>query len=621
VTDVVVELCVDDLDGALVADRAGVERIELCADLLEGGTTPSAGLVRSVLRAVRHVGVQVIVRPRGGDFTYDDGELDVMCADLEAIAAVAHSLSAGDSAGREGGTEVGVVLGALTTASEVDVPAMRRLLAAAGPLPVTFHKAIDATPDLLAAYDVLRSLGVRRVLTAGGPGTAAEGADVLAELVRRSAASRDAPEVLVGGGVRAAGVGSLLAATGASSVHLRAMSPSPRGDGTLRTDPAVVAEFLAAVGRGPRDPHVAGVAGVAGPADAVRVADSADVRGGESAGGAVPDPAPSRSAVVAVDIGGTSFKGAVVDDSGRTVLSLSVAAGATGAESIDLVVGLLHELRAAARASGHDVVGVGVVTPGMVDAERGVVLFASTLGWTDVPLGPILSAELGVPVEIDHDVRTSGLAESLFGASAGVADSVLVAVGTGVAASITSGGHAVRGALTAAGELGHVPAVPGGEACTCGQRGCLEVYLSGAGVARRYAALGGLPGLDTAAVVARVGGVEGVGTGVDAVADRVWADGVRALALGLTSLTLLVDPAVIVLAGGVSRAGAALVDPLRAELAAGLAWRAAPEVRLSELGTHGGRIGAAVLAFRAGGRGSVVDSWSRSDLLAEQPRP
>ena len=253
----------------------------------------------------------------------------------------------------------------------------------------------------------------------------------------------------------------------------------------------------------------------------------------------------------------------------------------------------------------------------MVDAERGVVLFASTLGWTDVPLGPILSAELGVPVEIDHDVRTSGLAESLFGASAGVADSVLVAVGTGVAASITSGGHAVRGALTAAGELGHVPAVPGGEACTCGQHGCLEVYLSGAGVARRYAALGGLPGLDTAAVVARVGGVEGVGPGVDAVADRVWADGVRALALGLTSLTLLVDPAVIVLAGGVSRAGAALVDPLRAELAAGLAWRAAPEVRLSELGTHGGRIGAAVLAFRAGGRGSVVDSWSRADLLAD----
>jgi glucokinase len=574
---VVVEICVDDLAGALVADRAGADRIELCADLLEGGTTPSAGLLRSVFRAVRHVGVQVIVRPRGGDFVHDEAELDVMCADLEAIVALAGECR----------TEVGVVLGVLTTASEIDVVAMRRLLAAAGPLPVTVHKAFDATPDLLRAYDVLRDLGVRRVLTSGGPGTAAEGAEVLAELVRRSAASDAAPEVLVGGGVRAPGVRDLLDATGASSVHLRAMSPSPRGDGTLRTDPTVVSEFLAAVGR------------------------RAEVDAGavESRGGAVPDPAPVRSAVVAVDIGGTSFKGAVVDDAGRTVLSLAVGAGATGAESIDRVVALLHDLRAGARASGHDVVGVGVVTPGMVDAERGVVLFASTLDWTDVPLGPILSAELGVPVEIDHDVRTSGLAESLFGASAGVADSVLVAVGTGVAASVISGGHAVRGALTAAGELGHVPAVPGGEACTCGQVGCLEVYLSGAGVARRYAALGGLPGLDTAAVVGRLG--------TDPVADRVWADGVRALALGLTSLTLLVDPAVVVLAGGVSRAGAALVDPLRVELAAGLAWRTAPEIRLSELGTHGGRIGAAVLAFRACGRGHVVDSWSRADLLAE----
>jgi len=591
--DVVVEICVDDLAGALVADRAGADRIELCADLLEGGTTPSAGTIRSVFRAVRHAGVQVIVRPRGGDFVHDEAELDVMCADLEAIAALAPECA----------TEVGVVLGALTPASRVDVAAMRRLLAAAGPLPVTFHKAIDATGDLPAAYEVLHGLGVRRVLTAGGPGTAAEGADVLAELVRRSAAP-GAPEVLVGGGVRAAGVRSLLDATGASSVHLRAMSPSPRGDGTLRTDPAVVAGFLAAVGRGRAD----GAAG--GPDDAVPEAAAVpDDAVPESRGGAAPDPAPVRTAVVAVDIGGTSFKGAVVDDAGRTVRSLAVAAGSTGAESIDRVVALLHDLRAGARASGHDVVGVGVVTPGMVDAERGVVLFASTLDWTDVPLGPILSAELGVPVEIDHDVRTSGLAESLFGASAGVADSVLVAVGTGVAASITSGGHAVRGALTAAGELGHVPAVPGGEACTCGQVGCLEVYLSGAGVARRYAALGGQPGLDTAAVVARLG--------TDPVADRVWSDGVRALALGLTSLTLLVDPAVVVLAGGVSRAGAALVDPLRAELAAGLAWRGAPEIRLSQLGTHGGRIGAAVLAFRAGGHGHVVDSWSRADLLAE----
>jgi predicted NBD/HSP70 family sugar kinase len=215
---------------------------------------------------------------------------------------------------------------------------------------------------------------------------------------------------------------------------------------------------------------------------------------------------------------------------------------------------------------------------------------------------------LGVPVQIGHDVRSSGFAESLFGASAGVDNSVLVAIGTGVAASIRSGGHSIVGAITTAGELGHIPVIPDGELCSCGQRGCLEVYLSGAGLARRYAALGGQEGLDAAAIVARLGS--------DPIADRVWADGVHAFALGLTSLTLLIDPTMIVLGGGVSRAGDRLLAPLRVALSEALAWRDAPEIRVSELGTSGGRIGAAVLAFRAAGLGQVPESWSVADVLA-----
>jgi glucokinase len=90
---VLVELCVDDLDGALVADREGADRIELCADLLEGGTTPSMGTILAVLDAVKRVGVQIIVRPRGGDFVYSEAEIDVMCRDLRAIAAAAANTS------------------------------------------------------------------------------------------------------------------------------------------------------------------------------------------------------------------------------------------------------------------------------------------------------------------------------------------------------------------------------------------------------------------------------------------------------------------------------------------------------------------------------------------------
>lgn len=561
---IAVEVCVDDLAGAVTADRAGADRIELCADLLEGGTTPSIGVIGAVLAAMRDADVQVIVRPRGGDFVYDDGELEVMCADLAAIVEI----------GGRTTTRVGVVLGALTADGTVDVAAMRRLLAAAGGLPVTFHKAFDATPDLIAAYGTLAELGVGRVLTSGGPGSAVDGLEVLAELVARSGAAPGLPTILVGGSVRPSNVQRIIAATGATEVHLRAQMPSPSGDGTLRTDTGIVRAMRIAADGGQAD---------------VAVDDAATV-------------------VIAVDIGGTNLKGAIVDNTGRAVASRSVGVGRSGEESIQRIIELLQGLRRQTELAGQRVVGIGVVTPGMVDAEHGIVRYASTLDWTDVPLGPILSAELGVPVEVGHDVRSAGLAESLFGASAGVADSVLVAIGTGVAASIISSGHAVVGAVTTAGELGHIPAIPDGEDCTCGQRGCLEVYLSGAGLARRYASFGGDPALDAAAISTRLGH--------DDIADRVWADGVWALALGLKSVTLLFDPEVVVLAGGVSRAGATLVDPVAAALQESLVWRAAPEIRLSQLGTSGGRIGAAVLAFRAAGRGDVVERWTAASVLA-----
>ena len=558
----IVEICVDDLDGVLAAELGGAQRVELCGDLLEGGTTPSMGLIELVLQRASRVGVQIMVRPRGGDFVYSATELEVMAADLRSIA-----LAAGRSR-----VAVGVVLGVLTPEGLVDVAAMRSLMDAAGDVPVTFHKAIDASADVLSAYETLRELGVERVLTSGGPGTAAEGSAVLAELVRGSAGG---PRILAGGGVRPANVAALVAATGVSEVHLRAQVPAPRGDGGLVTDVGIVRDVVAAV------------AGV-GPAD--------------------PAAAP-REAVLALDIGGTNLKGSIVDSSGRTVLSETVSITEPGDPALQDVRSLLGKLAARAADDGLTVVGAGVVTPGIIDATAGVVVYASTLEWSDVPLGAVLAADLRVPVHIGHDVRSAGLAEGLFGASAGLADSVFLAIGTGVAASILTSGTATVGATTSAGELGHIPAIPDGEACTCGQFGCLEVYMSGAGLARRYLALGGGEPLTAAQISARLDD--------DPVAATVWADGVKALSLGLTSVTLLLDPAVIVLGGGVAKAEETLLAPLRALLADSLAWRPAPLVRRSLLGTAGGRVGASVLAFRAAGRGHYIDSWHPHTVLAE----
>jgi copper homeostasis protein len=201
----VVEICIDDVAGAVVAESAGADRVELCAALSDGGTTPSIGTVETVFDSVRRIGVQVLVRPRGGDFVHDRDELAVMRADVQAL--------------RRLGRPLGFVLGALTPYGDVDVPAMRMLLDACGEAPVTFHRAFDATRDRMAALDVLTDLGVARVLTSGGRTTAAEGAPVLADLVRK-ADGRVA--VMAGGSVRPENVAELVARTGVPEVHLRA---------------------------------------------------------------------------------------------------------------------------------------------------------------------------------------------------------------------------------------------------------------------------------------------------------------------------------------------------------------------------------------------------------------
>lgn len=157
------EVCIDCVSSARTAAAAGARSVELCAALVDGGTTPSIGMVRQVVRAVgglNGVAVQVIIRPRGGDFLYSEDEEAVMLGDIAAA--------------KEAGAD-GVVIGALTPDGEVDLPLTGRLIAAARPeLAVTFHRAIDLTAEPLRALDQLLSLGVERVLSSGGAASAPE---------------------------------------------------------------------------------------------------------------------------------------------------------------------------------------------------------------------------------------------------------------------------------------------------------------------------------------------------------------------------------------------------------------------------------------------------------------
>jgi glucokinase len=289
--------------------------------------------------------------------------------------------------------------------------------------------------------------------------------------------------------------------------------------------------------------------------------------------------------VIAVDVGGTSIRAATVDLDG--VIGRERVRSTPAAEGPGAVVAAVRA--AAGELAGPDVVAAGVVVPGVVDAATGIARYATNLGWRDVPLGDLLTADLGVPVVVEHDVRAAGRAELALGSARGVTDGLLVWLGTGIAAVVVADGSIVEGAQKMAGELGHLPVRPDGEPCACGQRGCTEVYASAAGIARRYERRTGLP-RSAAEIAARLGS--------DADAAAVWTDAVDALGLALASATLLLDPAVVVLGGGLAGAGETLRGPVATALADRLAWRSPPEVRTSPLAGRAGLLGAALLAWQ-----------------------
>jgi glucokinase len=290
--------------------------------------------------------------------------------------------------------------------------------------------------------------------------------------------------------------------------------------------------------------------------------------------------------VVAVDVGGTSIKAGRVDDTGallaRETVATPVADGATAV--VAAIAGAVRNLLA------EDVVAVGIVSPGVVDAARGVVAYATNLGFRDVALTGALQAELGVPVVLDKDVRATGLAERTLGSARDVADCLVVALGTGISALAVVGGVSIDGRTGLAGEIGHISVDPAGDPCPCGQRGCAERYASGAGIARRYRERTGVS-RSAAELVGRLA--------ADADAHAVWTEAAEALGAVLAATTLVLDPARIVLSGGLAAAGPALHAPVAGALAARLSWRPAPELVVSPLAGDAGLLGAALLAWRA----------------------
>ncbi|MGY9064650.1 ROK family protein [Streptomyces sp. CAS3] len=295
--------------------------------------------------------------------------------------------------------------------------------------------------------------------------------------------------------------------------------------------------------------------------------------------------------VIALDVGGTGMKAALVGDDGAL---LHRARRATGRErGPDAVVAGILDFAAELYAYGAEHHGppaaAGIAVPGIVDEEHGTAVYAANLGWKDVPLRDLLAERLGVPVALGHDVRTGGLAEGRIGAGRGADRFLFVPLGTGIAGAIGIDGRVESGAHGFAGEIGHVVVRPGGTLCPCGQRGCLERYASAAAVSEAWAAAGGNPDAD-AADCARA-----VAAG-DPGARRVWQEAVDALADGLVAALTLLDPRTLIIGGGLAEAGEVLFQPLRDAVRRRVTFQKLPSIVPAALGDTAGCLGAGLLA-------------------------
>jgi glucokinase len=309
---------------------------------------------------------------------------------------------------------------------------------------------------------------------------------------------------------------------------------------------------------------------------------------------------------IALDLGGTQLRGALVDAEANILRHAVVATDAAAGPAV-----VLQQLCAIASAVSEEiaedrVLGVGVVLPGPLDTVNGVALAVPTLaGFVDLPIRTMLEQQWSLPVQLENDAIAATLGEWRFGAGRGHADLVYVTVSTGIGGGVVSDGRLLRGRRGMAGHVGHMTIMRDGEACACGNRGCWEAYGSGTAFAQRarVRAAGQATGLLPAegACVDGRSVFEAAAKG-DPLAIELVSEEADILGVGIANLLHLYSPDLVVIGGGMS-ANFDMLHPgivARLRVAAMPPFREVPVVRAA-LNGYSGLLGAAALAFDAAG--------------------
>jgi glucokinase len=313
-------------------------------------------------------------------------------------------------------------------------------------------------------------------------------------------------------------------------------------------------------------------------------------------------PPNGSPVVVAIDIGGSWIKGALVGADSRPTAGERVATpDASEAELVEAVAALTLGLADLAQRRGTPAVAVGISTAGVIDETSGTARRSANLRWRNTALARHLEERTGRPVTLLQDARAAAQAEAVLGAGRDADNFLMVILGTGVGGAVVSDGRPLLGSHGLAGEIGHLQLDPEGPLCGCGGRGCLEMVASGTALSRRYNdATGRL--LPAEAVLELV--IEG-----DPVATGLWSDAVSALAVALAAAVAVLDIELVIFGGGMAAAGQLLLDPLASELAARVVLAPPPRLTVAALGNDAGLLGAAAAALRSVGHDGLVRSW------------
>lgn len=310
---------------------------------------------------------------------------------------------------------------------------------------------------------------------------------------------------------------------------------------------------------------------------------------------------------IGIDLGGTNIKAGIVNEKNEILLERQIPTHAErpAEEVIRDMASLVKELLQDQGIDKGQTAGVGVGSPGTVDAKTGVVVYSNNFGWENVRLGEQLCRELGLSVRISNDANCAALGEVKAGAARAYANCVLITLGTGVGSGIVIDGHIFEGAHAGGAELGHTLLVADGELCTCGRRGCLEAYASATALIRdtRRAAKENPDSLLWSQCEGDLKNVNGetafdAAKAGDACARAVVERYIRYLGDGIVNAVNLFRPDIVLLGGGICRQGEVLTKPLAAYVRQGCFGGEKgflPRIGIAKLGNSAGILGAAAL--------------------------